>query len=183
MVTFSWLHDPLIHLFSALGLALLLGLGGQGKLRDRQGFALVLEGYGQALGQWLPAALRGVLLLLLPALELLAAVGLLCSPWLGWSAIPAALLLGGYALVLAASLGRVEDCGCHLGARRQPPAAALVWRNLLLVLMAFNLLLPMTDRPLQWLDALTLGLALMAGVAIYQLAHVLISNHALLKEL
>ena len=49
--------------------------------------------------------------------------------------------------------------------------------------MAFNLLLPMADRPLQWFDALTLGLALMAGVAIYQLAHVLISNHALLKEL
>ena len=186
MVITTYLQDPLVHMASACALALLLATSGLQKLRHPQGFVLVLEGYAKGLGRWLRPGLRRVVQRLLPPMELLAAAGLLCSPWLPAGALPALALLVLYALVLAASLkrgGAIQDCGCHFGATAQPPSRALVWRNLLLILLALNLLLPMDARPLSWFDALVLVLVLMVGSALYLLAHLLLSNHALLKEL
>lgn len=190
MVIAAYLHDPLVHLASAGSLALLLGVAGVQKLRNRLAFAQVLQSYGQSLPGLLPAWsaawLRAGLTYLLPVMELLAAVGVLASLWVPVSAAAAAVLLAMYAAVLAISVrlgNALEDCGCHFGGKPQPPSRALVWRNLLLVVLTLNLLMPMAVRPLVWFDALTMGLLLISVVVIYVLANQLISNHASLRAL
>jgi hypothetical protein len=180
------MHDPLVHLASAVALALLLGAAALHKLRDGQGFARVLDGYASALGGLPPASLRPALARLLTGLELLAAAGLLASPWRPWAAAPAVLLLALYAGVLATAVrhgAAIADCGCHFGARRQAPSPALVVRNLLLLVPALNLLAPMSGRPLLWFDVVTLGFVLASGAVFYPLANLLISNRASLREL
>lgn len=186
MVISTFLHDPVVHVVSAGALALLMGTAALHKLRDVPAFSQVLVGYGTVLGPILPRRLQGALAYLVPALELLAALGLLLCAWMPWAALPTALLLALYAVLLTASFasGRaIEDCGCHFGGRRQAPSPLLVWRNLLLLAPALNLLFPMSSRALLWFDALTLGVVLLGSVALYLLAHALISNRVSLQEL
>ncbi|PMY73367.1 MULTISPECIES: MauE/DoxX family redox-associated membrane protein [unclassified Pseudomonas] len=186
MVISVYLHDPLVHLASAGGLALLLSAAGLHKLQRPQGFAVVLNGYGAELGSLLPTRLRTWLSGLLPVLELLAAAGLLASLWQPWAACPALCLLAFYTLVLAIVALRgssIADCGCHFGDRPQPPGWSLVLRNLLMLLPALNLVSPMIERPLLWFDGITLTFATAGGVVLYQLAHLLISNRASLRNL
>lgn len=182
----TYLHDPVVHLSSALGLTLLLGAAALHKLHDRQGFARVLDNYGVALGGMLPHGLRLVLARLLPWLEMIAAVGLVLSFWMPWTALLAGLLLALYALVLVASVARgavIEDCGCHFGGKPQAPSMALVWRNVLLLLPMVNLMGPMQGRPLVWFDAVTLGFLLCSVAVFYLLANLLISNRISLRAL
>ncbi len=186
MVIATCLHDPLVHLTSAGALALLLGSASLHKLRDPQGFARILDDYGAALGGLPPTRLRALLGRLLPGLELLAAGGALVSVWQPLAALPAVLLLALYAAVLAVAALRgasIADCGCHSGGRPQPPGRALVVRNLLLLLPALNLLMPMGERSLVWFDAITLIFVLAGCVTLYLLAHLLISNRASLGDL
>jgi hypothetical protein len=178
MVILDLLRDPLVHVASAGGLALLLGAAALHKLHDQRAFAEVLRRYAQVLGRWCAAALW---LHLLPVLEVLAAVGVLLSLYWPLAALPALALLVLYAGVLAAAVSdgaAVEDCGCHFGARRQPPSQALVWRNLLLALAAGNLLATVGERPLTWLDGFTLVFAFISVAALYLLANQLIANRA-----
>ncbi|UJJ31477.1 MauE/DoxX family redox-associated membrane protein [Halopseudomonas maritima] len=186
MVIFGWLHDPLMHLTIMLGMALLFALAALHKLANQARFALALEGYARAFGLPLPAGLQGAFSRLLPVLELLAAMGLLCSLQQPLAALPALLLLIIYALVLALTLRSgtaLPDCGCQLGERPQPPSAALVLRNLLLVGMTAVLLWPVVPRALGWFDLASLLGAGLSGVLLYALAHQLISNHSLLRRL
>ncbi|GLZ86541.1 hypothetical protein Pres01_25920 [Metapseudomonas resinovorans] len=186
MVIAAFLQDPMVHLASAGGLVLLLGSAGLHKVRDGQGFARVLQGYGVALGGQLIGRTQDLLRVLVPALELLAAAGVLMSLWLPPAALPAVLLLALYAGVLALGARRgadIEDCGCHWGGRPQAPSGGLVWRNLVLLLPALNLLLPAQGRPLVWFDAITLAGAVFSGLAFYLLANLLIANRTSLQEL
>lgn len=185
MVIAAFLQDPLVHFASAGGLALLLGSAGVHKVRDSQGFSRVLQGYGAAFGGRL-MGLSGLLRVLLPTLELLAAAGVVASVWWPLAALPAVSLLALYAgvLVLAARRGAaIEDCGCHWGGRPQAPSAALALRNLVLLLPALNLLLPTQSRSLVWFDAISLAGALCSGLALYLLANLLIANRTSLHEL
>ena len=186
MVIGAYLHDPVVHLISALALAALMASAGWHKLRNPDAFANVLSNYAQAMGFSLPGGARALLQYLLPGLELLAAAAVLMSPWLPVAAWPVVCLLALYALVLAVSAKRgaaIEDCGCHFGSKPQPPSMALAWRNVLLVLVAVNLTLPMLDRPWVWFDAVTGLFALLSAVMVYLLANLLISNRISLREL
>ncbi|MBT8766693.1 MauE/DoxX family redox-associated membrane protein [Metapseudomonas boanensis] len=185
MVIAAFLQDPLVHFASAGGLALLLGSAGLHKVRDGQGFAQVLMGYGAAFGGQL-TGLTGLLKVLVPALELLAAAGVVASVWWPLAALPAVSLLALYAGVLALAARRgaaIEDCGCHWGGRPQAPSAALAVRNLVLLLPTLNLLLPTQSRPLVWFDAISLAGALFGGLALYLLANLLVANRTSLHEL
>lgn len=176
------IDEPLLHLASAAALGLLLGSAGLHKRRDPQGFALIFADYRAALGDLLPVRLAS----LLPGMELLAAAAVLASPWQSFAALPAVALLALYALVLAIVAWRgtpIADCGCHFGGRPQPPGSALVLRNLLLLLPALTLLVPMGDRALVWFDAITLAFVLAGSWVLYRLAHLLISNRVSLREL
>lgn len=182
MVSVELLHDPLVHVASAGGLGLLLGAAALHKLRSPEAFAQVLQRYAQVLGPWCAAPRWPHLLALL---EVLAAAGLLLSSRWPLAALPAALLLALYAGVLALGARHgavIEDCGCHFGGRPQPPARALVWRNLLLAALAANLLVPMSARTLTWLDAFTLVVVFIGAAASYQLANLLISNRVSLRQ-
>jgi hypothetical protein len=176
------IDEPLLHLASAAALALLLGRAGLHKLHDPQTFARIFADYSVALGGLLPIRLANAL----PAMELLAAAAVLISPWKAMAALPAVFFLALYAAVLAVVAWRgasIADCGCHFGGAPQRPGAALVLRNLLLLLPALNLLMPMNERALVWFDAITLGFVLAGSVALYRLVHLLISNRTSLRQL
>lgn len=182
MVSVELLHDPLVHVASVGGLALLLGAAALHKLHDPRAFAEALQRYARVLGRWCAAPVWAHLL---PVLDVLAAAGLLLSLWWPLATLPAVVMLVLYAGVLAAAVGEgasLEDCGCHFGGRRQPPSRALVWRNLLLALVAGNLLVPMNERALSWLDGCTLVFAFVCVAALYLLANQLISNRALVRQ-
>jgi hypothetical protein len=186
MVISIYLQDPVVHLASALGLGLLMGAAALHKLQVGQAFSRVLDDYATALGVALPLWLRSVLGRLLPWLEMTAAIGLLMSVWVPWAALGAAILIALYAVVLAVSVARgaiIEDCGCNFGSKHQALSGALVWRNVLLLLPVLNLMTPMHDRPLVWLDAVTLGFVLPSIAALYILTNLLISNRVSLRAL
>ena len=175
------LGEPVWLTAISLGLALLLGAAGVHKLRDKPGFTVVLQRYGL-----LPQGLIRPVALLLPWLEIGAAAGLLLAfrqPFGVWLA--AALLLT-YGAAMAHSLlrgRRIADCGCQAGAQRQAVSWPLVWRNLILLLLALNLLLPPSGRILVFYDWLVIGCVLLSGSAFYLLANSLIANQNSAREL
>lgn len=185
MVSVDVLRDPLVQGVFAIGLAGLLVIAGAHKLRDAEGFARVLRGYGAALGGWPDGVVR-LLGVLVPTLELLAGAGVLLSAWWPLAALPALALLVCYAtlLALASRPGRgIADCGCHWGSRPQAPSAAMAVRNLVLSLPALALLLPVHPRPLVWFDAISLVGALAGAVVLYLLANLLVANRTSLNEM
>lgn len=174
------LGEPVWLTAIGAGMALLLGVAGWHKLRDTLGFTAVLQSY-DVLAQGLvrPVAL------LLPWLEIVTAGGLLAfrQPFIVWLA--AALLLT-YAIAMALSLlqgRRIADCGCQAGARRQAVSWPLVWRNLILMLLTLNLLLPPSGRILVFYDWLVIGCVVLTGSAFYFLANTLIANQNSAREL
>ena len=175
------LTDPVWISASSLGLALLLGAAALHKWRDRAGFARVLQSYGL-----LFRGLDKPLTLLLAVLELATAAALLLPAWRTPAAFMAACLLLLYAAVMALSLlqGRqIADCGCHVGAQPQAVSTPLVWRNLLLVLLALNLLQTPGARVLGLFDGLVIGVLLLCGCVFYLLANTLIANQQTAREL
>ncbi|MBF7729800.1 MauE/DoxX family redox-associated membrane protein [Pseudomonas sp. N040] len=175
------LTDPVWVTASSLGLVLLLGAAALHKLRDRGGFAQVLQNY-----RLLPGGLEKPLTLLLAVLELAAAAALLLPSWRAPAALLAAALLLLYAGVMALSLlqgRRIADCGCHVGEQRQAVSPPLVWRNLLLALLALNLLQAPGGRVLGLYDGVVIGCLLLCGCAFYLLANILIANHHSAREL
>jgi hypothetical protein len=175
------LTDPVWVTASSLGLALLLGAAALHKLRDRAGFTRVLQNYGL-----LPGGLEMPLTLLLAALELATATALLLPEWRSPAALVAAALLLLYAGVMALSLlqgRRIADCGCHVSMQPQAVSALQVWRNLLLVLLALNLLQTPGARVLGLFDGLVIGGLLICGCIFYLLANTLIANQHSAREL
>lgn len=177
----SLLSDPVCLTAISLGLALLLGAAGWHKLRDRLGFTVVLQSYGL-----LPQGLIRPVTLLLPWMEIVAAVGLLLAFQQPVVVLLVATLLLSYAAVMALSLlqgQRIADCGCHAGAQRQAVSWPLVWRNLVLILLVLNLLQSPSNRMLGFYDWLVIGCVLLCGSAFYLLANTLIANQNSAREL
>ena len=174
------LGEPVWLTAIRVGMALLLGIAGWHKLRDRHGFMVVLQSYEVLV----PGLVRPVALLL-PLLEIGIAGGLLAvrQPFVVWLA---ATLLLTYALAMALSLlqgRRIADCGCQAGARRQAVSWPLVWRNLMLMLLTLNLLLPSSGRILVFFDWLVIGCVVLSASAFYLLANTLIANQHSAREL
>jgi len=147
--------DPAIGGLLLGSVVLLFATAAGHKLRDLQHFAAVFAGY-----QIASFVSRRGLVWLIPAVELLLAIGLLLPATRALAAALAAAVLLGYAAAIAINLHagrRLVDCGCGAPDQRRPIAGWMVWRNVLLALLASLLLLPWTARPLQWTDAITLG--------------------------
>jgi hypothetical protein len=175
------LNDPVWLTAISLGLAALLGSAGWHKLHHRFEFTAALQGYAVLA----PRLIRPVSLLL-PWLEIFAAVGLLMAAQQPFVALFAATLLLSYAAIMALSLiqGRlIADCGCHLGAQPQAVSWSLAWRNLFLVLLSLNLLLPSNSRTLAVLDWLLIACVLFCGSLFYLLINRLIANQNTAREL
>jgi hypothetical protein len=174
-----WLGDPVLLTAIRGGLALLLATAGLHKVRDGLGFAVVLRSYGVLAHGLIRPVSR-----LLPWVELAAAV--LLAHQRPLSALLVATILLVYALVMAVSLmqgRRIADCGCQLGSQRVAVSWPLVWRNLILAVLALILLLPSSNRALGFYDGLVLAGVLGCGCLLYLLANSLIANHRSAQEL
>lgn len=175
------LSDPVWNTSLGLGLALLFAAAVVHKLRDRAGFTAVLQSYGL-----LPAGLIPSVGVLMPVLELVCASGLLLPSSRASAALLAVALLAVYAAVMALSLRqgrRIADCGCQFGEQQQVVSAPLVWRNLLLAVLASSLLLEPLRRELGLFDGLVIGFVLLGSCVFYLLANTLIANFQSAREL
>lgn len=123
---------------------------------------------------------------LLPVAETLLGIGILVP----LTRHPALLGLAALVLMYAAAMGinlvrgrRSIDCGC--GGAAHPLSWGLVGRNLVLAAAAILASRPTLERAMDWIDALTLVLGVLAFYALYLMADELLrqsSRLALLKQ-
>jgi hypothetical protein len=172
--------DPVVHIGVRLALALLFVWAAVHKLRNLDSFKRAVGGY-----RLLPEALAPPVALLLPAAELIAAASLLLfSGWRGMA--PAGALLSIYGGAMAINLLRGNDsidCGCAGPARTRRVSAGLVIRNAALLLAATVTALPVSPRPLGWLDFTTIPASIVFAALIYATAEGLGDNALRLRHL
>ena len=157
--------DPAIDLTLRCGLALLFLVAASHKLRDPVYFRATLIDY-----RIVPGGTAGLVALLVTGAELAIAPALLVPALRPAGLAGAASLLALYGLAIAVNLARGRrhiDCGCAGPALRRPISGALVVRNAVLAAGALLALRPVAARPLVWVDALTVGAALLSASALY----------------
>ncbi len=165
----AFVHDPAVMLAAHAAFALLFAAAAWHKLRDRVGFAAVLSAY-----RVLPAAVVPAAALAVAIVELGAA-----AAWLVPRARVGALmltvgLLATYGVAIAVNLARGRraiDCGCGVGSARQPIGEGLLVRNALLAAVAVAAAAPSGERPLVWVDALTVAGVLAVAACGWTAAH------------
>lgn len=167
--------DPTLHWTARLTLALLFGAAAFHKLSDLAAFRQALARY-----ELTPAATAYRLAPLLAGCELALAVSLLP----GWRPAAASLmavaLLALYSAAIGINLARGRrdfDCGC--GPQDTPLSEGLLIRNLLLMIGAAALSLPLRERTLSWLDGVTIAAAVTAAVLLYAAAETIRHNDSL----
>jgi hypothetical protein len=89
----------------------------------------------------------------------------------------------GMLLLYAAAMGinllrgnTLLDCGCNWGSLRQPVGYPLVWRNLLLALVASLMAIPVGERALGMLDAVTVIAGTVVAAIVYAGFNRLVTN-------
>lgn len=173
--------DPILPQITAATLAIVFLVGAGQKLFDRESFTLALDQY-----RLLPERLLGPVALLLPLLEISAAVLLLPlagRPWGAALAVAVLLAVTG-AVVINLLRGRADiDCGCGGPEGGQHLSWALVARNFTLALLAGLATAGASARELVWLDALTVGAGAIGLYGLYAAANQLLANAPRLSKL
>jgi hypothetical protein len=172
--------DPTIGAALRLAFALLFLGAALHKVRDVARFRAAVAAY-----DLLPRAAIGAAAVVVIAVEVAIGVGLLIPAAAGRAALLGMGLLGLYAVAIAINLRRGHEirCGCGgLGGER-PIAPALVGRNLLLVGLLGLTLLPLTSRPLEWLDLASIAFSVATAALLYLAADVAIANAEPLRRL
>lgn len=144
-------------------LALVLLAAAWHKLSEPDVFAGSLAAY-----RLLPQALVGPLARAFPLLEAVLAVGILVPATRAFALFGVAALVLLYAAAMAINLlrGRHDiDCGC--GGAAHPLSWGLVVRNFVLAAAALVASRPTLERSMNWIDALTLVLGVLAFYALY----------------
>jgi Methylamine utilisation protein MauE len=160
-------------------LALVMFAAAWHKLSEPDVFAGSLAAY-----RLLPQTLVVPVARLLPIVESALGVGILIP-----ATRPAALLLLAglvlvYGLAMAVNLlrGRHDiDCGC--GGATHPLSWGLVARNIVLALAAVIASRPTLERSMDWIDALTLVLGVLAFYALYLMADELLRQASRLAQI
>jgi len=153
--------DPAIDLTIRAALALLFVTAAAHKLRDRAAFRATFAEY-----RILPETASAVV----PLAELAVAALLVVAAASALGKIGAAALLLVYAAAVGVNLARGRrhiDCGCAGPRARRPIGGGIVARNALLAAAALAGLLPVTARPLAWVDTLTVSGAVLTLAALY----------------
>ncbi len=178
--------DPVVQIGARVFLALLFLGAAFHKLRKPRATSAItsryLQGFGLPQSRLLAAGATAVLI----AAELVAAGFCAFRPSGPAAAGLVAGLLALYALGMGVSIVRgiaPEDCGCSwAGAGGQPAGWALVWRNVVLIVVALLLAPAATARPLEFADYAG-GFALgIFAIAMSATVDVLMANHGLLRE-
>jgi len=153
--------DPAIDLMIRAALALLFAVAATHKLRDMTTFRGTFADY-----RLLPdVAARAV-----PAGEAAVALLLVAPATSALGKAAAVALLVAYAAAIGVNLARGRrhiDCGCGGPHARRPIGPGLVVRNTLLAGVALAALAPVYERPLVWVDGLTISGAVLALAALY----------------
>lgn len=147
--------DPVFPLALRVALALLFAGAAVHKLREHEAFRAALAEYAL-----LPRAALAPVSALLPGLELASVVALIVWPSAGAAGIATLLLLYAGAMAVNVARGRRDlDCGCGGPAGGQRVGPGLVLRNVVLAALALAIALPVRERALGAVDAVTvLGL-------------------------
>jgi Methylamine utilisation protein MauE len=160
-------------------LALVMFAAAWHKLREPDVFSGSLAAY-----RLLPQALVEPVARLLPIVEGVLGVGILVP-----ATRPTALLLVAglvliYGVAMAVNLlrGRHDiDCGC--GGATHPLSWGLVGRNIVLAAAALIASRPTLERGMDWIDALTLVLGVLAFYALYLMADELLRQASRLAQM
>jgi hypothetical protein len=134
----------------------------------------------------IPDALVWPVARLLPVIEAALGIGILVPVTRQAALVGVAALVLLYAVAMAINLVRGRrsiDCGC--GGAAHPLSWGLVARNLVLAAAAMIASQPALKRAMDWIDALTLVLGVLAFYALYLMADELLrqaSRLALLKQ-
>jgi uncharacterized membrane protein len=118
--------------------------------------------------------------------ELLAAVAVFVPLTHQAAVVVLATLLLLYMLAMAINIsrGRAEiDCGCAGPAHQQEISSALLWRNLLLIAVAYVAFEATDARSLVWLDYLAIAAGGAASCLLYHIVNLLLSNQGNLIKL
>lgn len=164
--------DPGLALFIALGGALLFGFAVVHKLRAPAIFAATFAEYRVT-----PFALVRPVAALVIVAECAVTMGLVLPATRGLAAVAGAALLLCYAVAIGVNLlrGRRDiDCGCTMQPR--PIGGWMIVRNTLTAAALLSLALPVSDRPLAWLDGASIAAALLAAVLLYLSADLLLGR-------
>jgi len=173
-----WPVDPVLAHALAAALAVVLLLGAWAKWRDLDGFRHSVAAY-----QLLPAALLPAFGLLLPLWELGCGLAVLLAPSAALTGPATAVLL----LTVTGAIGvnllrghRDIGCGCS-GLTSQATEPRLSWplvvRNALLLLAMAGATGATRDRPLFWIDNLSVAGTTLALLGLYAAAHQLLTHH------
>jgi len=159
------LGDPAAAGIVVGALALILSGAAWHKFGEPQAFLSALAGY-----RLVPDALLGTTARIVPVLEAALALGLLLPVTRTAALAGTAVLIATYAGAMAINLLRGRsyiDCGC--GGATHPLSWGLVARNALLVAVALAFAGPTAERPLDWID----GITLIAGVLAFYVAYLM----------
>jgi len=174
----SFVADPVAAGTIVGALALVLLAAAWHKFSEPEVFEGSLSAY-ELLPQWLVVPVAR----LLPWVEAGLAIGVLV-PVTRPAALGAVIaLLLVYAAAIGANLlrGRRDiDCGC--GGATQPLSWGLVARNLILCAAALVATRPTVERSMDWTDALTLVLGVLAFYALYLMADELLRQASRLAQ-
>ncbi|MGI9204927.1 MAG: MauE/DoxX family redox-associated membrane protein [Woeseiaceae bacterium] len=172
--------DPLIAKAISIGLALMFLIAAYHKFAEGPEFRATLFDY-----QVLPPSLVPLAARVIPVVELLLGGSWLVSYYQqSLTAVGSAVLLGIYALAIGINLARGRlhiDCGCGFGGRldnEQFISGGLVFRNLILMVIALLTLLPVGARALGIADYVTLFAVVLVSILLFAAANQLIANRA-----
>ena len=163
---FAIVADPAAQ-GAVIGALVLILLGAAWhKLSEPNMFLSALAGY-----RLVPQSLLDVMARAIPVLELALAAGMLVPVTRSMALVGVAVLMLGYALAIGINLERGRsyiDCGC--GGAAHPLSWGLLVRNGVLAAAALAASGATVDRPLDWLDAVTVVLGVLAFFVTYLMA-------------
>lgn len=166
MDVLSIIADPAAKGAVIGALALILLGAAWHKLSEPNMFLSALAAYRLLPQGLLDVAARGI-----PLLEIALGAGLLVPATRSLALVGVALLMLGYALAIGINLARGRsyiDCGC--GGAAHPLSWGLLVRNGILAAAALAASGATMDRPLDWLDAVTVVLGVLAFFVTYLMA-------------
>jgi len=175
--------DPLVFRVIAAAFFLLLVAAGVHKLGDRLRFKGILAAY-----QILPINLVGPVSFIIPVFEIVLGLAWLAGWQIDLVSVATVGLLTAYAMAMGINLVRGRtyiDCGCGFSstkARRdesgiQQLSVWLVYRNIVLIVLALAAGAGVAERGLGLLDYFAFVAAILALVFVYSAFHQLLVNH------
>ncbi|MEQ9520346.1 MAG: MauE/DoxX family redox-associated membrane protein [Parvibaculum sp.] len=169
--------DPVFDMVFRFAASLLLASAAWHKLQAPYDFRRALAGY-----KILPGSFERPLVVVIPVLEGVIALGLIVAPLTAvWGVYAAICLWLLYAAAIFANLlrGRTEiECGCGGLSSDQHIHKGLVMRNLVLVALLALTLDGTFSRDLVWLDGFAILFGTVMLLVLYITADTLMRNHA-----